>query len=145
MTGKQEATIAIIAKHGGKIPISKAMEQGGYSKGSIQHPSLVTKSKAYIEAMAKMRAKHNVTLDKYVRNIGLAMDAEVLDDDNVPTGVPNHTVRLAGNKQAEKLLQVDKHFGNSGSETELSPADLAGLAGASDEVELTRLLFRKGS
>ena len=143
MTTKQQQAIDIVVESGGKVSASKAMVQAGYSKVTATNPSKLTSSKAYQEAMAKMRAKHNVTLDKYVRNIGLAMDAEVLDDDNVPTGVPNHAVRLAGNRQAEKILQVDKHFGNSGSETELTPADLAGLAGASDEIELTKLLFRR--
>ena len=144
MTLKQELAINIIKESQGKKPIGQAMIEAGYTKVSAKTPSNLTSSKAYQQAMAKIRAKHGVTLDKYVRNIGQAMDAEILDKANIPTGVPNHLVRLSGNKQAEKILQIDKHFGSSDG-ISVTPEDLSALASASDEVELTRLLFRKGS
>lgn len=154
MTIKQETAITkVIENHGN---VSKAMLEAGYSPASAKNPSNLTRSKAYIKAMEALKKKHGVTLEKYVRNVGEAMDAT----DKVEAGkkivgkgkdkvvetvykdVPNISLRLQGNKQAEKLLGIDKITEEANS-SNLSPEEMKQLASESDEMTLTQLVFKK--
>lgn len=145
MTGKQEIATTILMNSGGKKPVSQAMIEAGYSPATANRPKVLTESKAYIQAMAKLKKKHGVTLDKYMRNVGQAMDATktiVTKDGDVVAELPDHAIRLAGNKQAEKLLNLSS---TSDGGSVVDPADLEALAGVSDEIELTKVLFRRNS
>lgn len=161
MTSRQELATQIVVESYGKgkpVSIGEAMVKGGYSKASAKNPKVLTTSKAYQDAMAKLRNKYGVTLDKYMRNLGEGMEAtnevangyEIVEEGkkkyNRPVfkKVPNVALRLAANKQAEKVLQIDAMFGD-GTGPPVSPEDLSALASVSDEVQLTQLLFRKNN
>lgn len=48
-TTKQNKALAILVENGGKIPVSKAMEQAGYSPATAKTPQKLTESNAYRE------------------------------------------------------------------------------------------------
>lgn len=139
---------------------SQAMIDAGYSPATAKTPSKLTSSKAYQTIVLPKLKRANVTLDQYIDNVGVAMNANVEasvtvstkdkatgkvthETKIVDTGKPDIHTRLAGNKQAEKLLKIDQLVGANDESATLEPEDLQALAGASDEIELTRILFKK--
>jgi hypothetical protein len=47
MTNKQDKALEILVESGGKIPVSKAMVQAGYSPATAKTPKKLTQSEAY--------------------------------------------------------------------------------------------------
>ena len=142
MTTKQLRATAISVENGGNV--SRAMIEAGYSPATAKNPSKLTNSKAYRSIYDPILKKNKVTIDKYIKNIGEAMDASKVTvigkgDDAFAEVTPDHMTRLAGNKQAERFLFKDSNSND--------PASIQGLTEAInnnvDEVELTQLVFRK--
>jgi len=146
MTQKQVEASKLVVQNG--VSVSSAMREVGYSESAVRKQTL-TKSKAYKEIVLPKLKKAGVTLDKYIDNVGRAMNANKqinIEGDVVTTEEPDLNMRLQGNKQAEKLLKLDNMLGINNTEGEtLQVEDLQALAGVSDEVELTRILFKKGT
>lgn len=46
-TAKQKKAIGILVESGGDLPVSKAMEQAGYSPATAKNPKKLTESEAY--------------------------------------------------------------------------------------------------
>lgn len=113
MTSKQAKAIEILSKGNGMIPVSKAMKEAGYSPSAVDHPKVLTTSKAFKSVYAPLLKKNNVTIKKYIKNVGEAMDASKTviigkGEDAFADVVPDYTTRLQGNKQAERFLFDDK-------------------------------------
>lgn len=146
MTTKQELAIQKTLENNGNV--GKAMIEAGYSKASAKNPSILTKSKGYKLAHASLMKQHNVTLDKYIENIGLAMNAALpIYEENPETKEmelireePIIALRLQGNKQAERLLFGDD---DKTKPARMDMGDLKALADESDEVKLSELVFKK--
>jgi len=143
--------------------VSQAMRDAGYSESSARKQSL-TKTKVYKDIVLPKLKKANVTVDTYIHNVGVAMNANEKvqrgtkvttvgkGKDKITTSVPlyeeieNIPLRLQGNKQAEKLLKIDQLVGVSSDDagsSDLSSEDLTALLNESDEVVITQALFRK--
>lgn len=141
MTTKQMKAIKIMAENGGVA--SKAMLQAGYSEVSAKTPSKLTNSKAYKSMYAPMLKEHGVTINQYIKNIGDAMQATIAVYDNkgkLVKHTPNHQTRLSGNKQAERFL-----FKAEDKDNGITADDVQALANASDDVELTHVLFKRST
>ncbi len=136
MTNKQELAIQKLAENGGNI--GKAMRDAGYSEISSKTPAKLTNSKAYKSKIKALAKANNVTIEQYVMNIGMAMQADKM---NNFTGeiTPDFGTRLAGNKQAERFLFKNKDESGSG----ITAEEIKELANTSDEVELSKLVFKR--
>lgn len=144
MTAKSIKASKNTLENGGNI--TKGMIDAGYSPITAHNPSNLTRTKAYQTLVIPKLMKAKVDLDTYINNIGIAMHANkqvVVEGDIITTDEPDIGMRLQGNKQAEKLLKIDQLVGVNDTGNELEPEDLEALAAASDEVELTRILFKK--
>lgn len=122
-------------------PINVVLIESGYSIPVSKHPSHVTRSKGYQDALAPLLKKHNITVDRYLRNIAEAMEAtKVITSHTEPDYlVPDHTTRLQANKQAEKLLPLHQDKGDITDTSELEAALDSGM----EVEELQRIVFRK--
>ncbi len=107
MTIRQQKAINNIIVNGGKV--AKGMRDAGYSEAMVRNSHKLTRSKAFKSAIEPLLKQNNVTLDQYIMNIGNAMQADKTviigkGDDAFADNVPDHAVRLQGNKQAERFL-----------------------------------------
>lgn len=144
MTTKQLLATKYILENNGKV--GPAMIKAGYSPAMAKNPKLFKQGKAYQELILPKLKAAGVTVDRYIDNIGKAMQADkqiTVDGEIITTNQPDISTRLLGNKQAEKLLKVDQLVGTNDQSNDLEPEDLKALLSASDEVEMTRILFKK--
>lgn len=130
-TKKQAKTMDILQKNPG-MAVSKAMEAAGYSKATAHTPSNLTKAKA-VRSIAEASG---VTIKQYMMNIG---DAMIAEKQNQFTGevTPDYGVRLSANKQAREFLQLEDKVVNNVDLTQAINDNV-------DEIELQRLIFKKG-
>lgn len=99
------------------------------------------------DALQASLIKRGITIDKALKPIADALDASdpMYDkqgnyiDDRV-----NHAVRLQASDRARELLGIGKDQIANTDPTSLTPEELEQLASESDEIELTRLVFRRG-
>lgn len=95
-------------------------------------------AKYHAKELSHMLKKYGVTESRYLENIGNAMKADKVyivgkGEDAFADLQPDHTVRLAANKQAERFLKFEQS----------APQELLEGLGDMDEVELTKAVFRK--
>lgn len=131
-TSKQSKAVEYLDNHGGSV--GAAMIAVGYSKATAKNPSKLTKSRA-LQSIAQA---NGVTIEQYMRNIGEAMKANKVASiagDFYQTEIPDHLVRLAGNKQAREFLELE--------EEKVNPDLTKAISDNVDEIELQRLIFKK--
>ena len=140
--------------------VGQVLINSGYSPAVAEHPSTVTESKGYLDALLPLLNKHDITIDNVLAPIGKALKAQtrrqigeivtenegekhveyVYDyDDNIP-------LQLQGSDRAIKLMGLDKSkLDNEPGTT--TPKDIIEALNNSDmdEVELTRAVFKKTS
>lgn len=121
--------------------IGVVLIESGYSIPVSKRPSTVTHSKGYQEALAPLLLKHNITVDRYLHNIDEAMGAtKIVTSHTEPDyEVPDYTTRLSANKQAEKLLPLNRDKDDPIDNTEITEALDSGM----EVEELQRIVFRK--
>jgi hypothetical protein len=93
----------------------------------------------YEQGKLKALQDNMITWNRIIKPVSDALDATMLaqvEGDYYDTGIPNHTTRLSASKRAQELLEsID---------TTVTPImDIKDLD-SKDEVELQRIVFKKG-
>lgn len=123
--------------------------------GKLEYPNATPESQAVLvsrelkkpnvaqyhsKGLSKLLEAGGVTKNQYILNIGQAMQANKvasLAGDFYETEIPDYTVRLQANKQAERFLKFEEQ------DKELNPELSKALKGDYDEVQLVRLMKNK--
>ena len=162
MTIKQQRAVKGISENISKAkpePLGKVLQAAGYSKEVSKRPSEVIKAKGIQDALAPILKKHGITVDNALAPIGKALKAqnkkqvgEVVTDngddsksveyvyeyeDNIP-------LQIQGSDRARELLGIGKgKVDNPNATPSFSSEELEVLASESDEIELSRAIFRR--
>jgi hypothetical protein len=139
-----------------RIALASAKGLSNKEIGAVEYPNATPESQAVLVSrvlgkthVAQYRDKeldvllnkHGVTKNQYIENIGQAMKAtKIVTSHTEPDyEVPDHTVRLNANRQAERFLKFDNDIKQEGSEV-LNKALKEG-----DELQMIRVLKNKGN
>lgn len=142
-TVKQAKAVAIMAKQGGQIT-GKQLHEIGYGKSAAKTPAKIRQSKTVQQLLAKALKKHKLTLDKAVKPIAEALEAEKMDNFTGEVS-PDHNVRLKASAAALKLInpQPTKVIVENAANEPVNSENLAKALKNNDTVEMQRVIFSK--